>query len=188
VGNKFLVIASDLLKAEGCHLHCDKIEREWRRSGKVSNRGFGNRHKDHWKNAKNSGLPASTKQSKLHTEHPSKDSNCLRLGMESSEKCWKGHFEDLALHCSIGFDRSQAVSDLIETNEDKGTFSWNETVIDCLAASTKLGNTMRDRQLCMVACFFELGHDLMISPKFNLSCVPGFEAADGPTPFEKDDQ
>ena len=105
--------------------------------------------------------------------------------MESGEKCWKGCFEDLALCCGIGFDRSRTVSDLIGTDEDKGLFSWNKTVVDCLAASTKLGDTMRDRQLCMVACLFELGHDLMISPKFNLSRMPGFEAA-GLTPFDKD--
>jgi len=34
---------------------------------------------------------------------------------------------------------------------------------------------MRDRQLCMVAYLFELGYDLMISPKFNLSRMPGFD-------------
>jgi hypothetical protein len=60
------------------------------------------------------------------------------------------------------------------------------TVIDCLTGSMKLGDTMRDRQLCMVAYLFELGYDLMISPKFNLSRMPGFEEAAGLIPFEKD--
>jgi hypothetical protein len=67
-------------------------------------------------------------------------------------------------------------------------FSCDKTVIDCLATLlTKLGSTMRDRQLCMVACLFELGCYLMISPKFNLSRMPGFKAA-GLIPFEKDVQ
>jgi hypothetical protein len=185
VGNQFMVIVDELLKAEGCYLYYDKVDHAWRRSGKVSDRGFGDRHKDHWKNAKNSGSSSSTKQSKLHTEHPSKESNLVRLGMASGEKCWKGSFEDLALYCGIGFDRSRMVSGLIETEEGEGIFSWNKKVIDCLAGSTKLGDTMRDRQLCMVAYLFELGYDLMISPKFNLSRMPGFEAA-GLIPFEKD--
>jgi hypothetical protein len=36
----------------------------------------------------------------------------------------------------------------------------------------------------MVAYLFELGYDLMISLKFNLSRMPGFEAA-SLIPFEK---
>ena len=102
------------------------------------------------------------------------------------EKCWKGYFEDLVLYCGIGFDRSRTVSDLIETDDGKGgIFSWDKKDIDCLEGSSKLGDTMRDRQLCMVAYLFELGYDLMISPKFNLSRMPGFEAA-GLIPFDKD--
>jgi hypothetical protein len=185
VDNKLLVIVNDLLKAEGCYLYYGKIEHEWRRSGKVSDRGFGDRHKDHWKNAKNSGSSTSTKQSKLYTEYPSKGSNLVRLGVASGKKCWKGYFEDLVLYCGIGFDCSRTVSGLFETDEGKGIFSWEEMVMDCLAGSTKLGDTMRDRQLCMVAYLFELGYNLMISPKFNLSRMPGFEAA-GLIPFEKD--
>ena len=41
VDNKFLVIIDDLLKAEGCHLHYKKTEHHRRRSGKVSDCGFG---------------------------------------------------------------------------------------------------------------------------------------------------
>ena len=94
----------------------------------------------------------------------------------SGEKCWNGYFEELVLYCGIGFDRcSQTVNGLIEMDEGKGIFSWDRTVIDCLPGSTKLGDTMRDKQLCMVAYLFELGYDLMISPKFNLSCMPRFE-------------
>jgi hypothetical protein len=186
VDNKFLVILDNLLKAEGCHLYYDKIEHEWQRSGKVSDRGFDDRHnKDHWKNAKNSGSSTSIKQSKLYTKYPSKESNLVRLGVVSSEKCWKGYFEDLVLYCGIGFDRSRAVSGLIETDKGKGIFSWDKTVLYCLAGSTKLGDTMRDRQLCMVAYLFELGYNFMISRKFNLSRMPGFKAA-GLIPFEKD--
>jgi hypothetical protein len=81
--------------------------------------------------------------------------------------------------------KTLSVSGLIETDKGKGIFSWEKTVMDCLAGSTKLGDTMRDRQLCMVAYLFELGYDLMISPKFNLSCMPEFKAA-GLIPFEKD--
>ena len=58
----FMVIVHDLLKAEGCYVYYDKVNHEWQRSGKVSDRGFGDRHnKDHWKNAKNSGSLTSTK-------------------------------------------------------------------------------------------------------------------------------
>ena len=53
VDNKFLVIVNDMLKAEGCYLYNDNIEYDWRRSGEVSDHDFGDRHKDHWKNAKN---------------------------------------------------------------------------------------------------------------------------------------
>ena len=49
-----------------------------------------------------------------------------------------------------------------------------------------MGDTMRERQLSMVAYLFELGYDLMISQnKFNLSRMPGFEAA-GLIPFGND--
>jgi hypothetical protein len=109
----------------------------------------------------------------------------VRLGKESGKKCWKGYFEDLALYCGIGFDRSRTVAGLTETDDGKGIFSWDKKVIDCLEGSTKLGDTMKNRQLCMVAYLFELGYDLMLSPKFNLSRMPGFEAA-GLIPFEKD--
>jgi hypothetical protein len=55
------------------------------------------------------------------------------------------------LCCGIDFDRLRTVSaGLIETDEGKGMFSWDKTVIDCLAGSTKLGDTMIDKQLCMV--------------------------------------
>jgi hypothetical protein len=74
------------------------------------------------------------------------------------------------------------VSGLIETDEGKRTFSWDKMAIDCLTGSTKLGDMMRDRQLCVVACLLEQGHDLMTSPKSNLSRMPGFEA-DGLIPF-----
>ena len=89
-------------------------------------------------------LPTSMIQSKLYTEYPSKDSDLVRLGRVSSEKCWKRYFEELVLYCCIGFDRSQMVSGLIETDEGKGIFSWDRTVIDCLTGSTKLGDTMRE--------------------------------------------
>jgi hypothetical protein len=183
VDNKSSVIVNDLLRAEGrCSCH-DEIEHAWQRSGKVSDRSFGDRCEDHLKSAKNGGSSTSTKQSKLRAECPSKDSNLGRLGVKFGERCWKGHFEDLMSCCGTGFDRSWTVSDLIETDEDKGLFSWNKAVVDCLAASTKLGDTTRDRRLCMVACLFESGRDLMISPKFNLSRMPGFEAA-GLIPFD----
>ena len=61
----------------------------------------------------------------------------------------------------------------------------DKTVGYCQTGSTKLGDTMRDKQLCMVAYLFELGYDLMISPKRNLCRMPGFEAA-GLIPFEMD--
>jgi hypothetical protein len=41
VDNNLLLILDDLLRAEGCYLSYDKIEHEWQRSGKVSDRGFG---------------------------------------------------------------------------------------------------------------------------------------------------
>ena len=100
----------------------------------------------------------------------------------SSKKCWKRYFEELVLYCCIGFDRSQMLSGLIETDEGKGIFSWDKTVVDCLTGSTKLGDIMRDKQLCMVAYLFELGYDLMISLERNLSRMPGSEAA-GIIPF-----
>jgi hypothetical protein len=105
--------------------------------------------------------------------------------MASGEKCWKGYFEDLVLYCGIGSNHSRAVGGLVETDEGKGIFPWDKRVIDCLSGSTKLGDTMRDRQFFMVAYLFELGYGLMISPKFNLSRMPGFEAA-GLIPFQKD--
>jgi hypothetical protein len=80
---------------------------------------------------------------------------------------------------------AQRVHSNIETDEGQGMFSWDKTV-DCLAGSK--GDTMRDRQLCVVAHLFELGHDLMMSQKFDLSRTPaGFEAA-GLISFEKDNQ
>jgi hypothetical protein len=151
-----MMIVHDILKAEGCYLYYDKVDYEWRRSGKVSVRRFGDRHNDHWKNAKNSGSSTSTKLSKLYTEYPSKEGNLGRLGMASGEKCWKGYFEDLVLYCGIGFNRSWAAGGLVETDEGKGIFSWDKKVIDCLSGSTKLGDTMRDRQLFMVAYLFEM--------------------------------
>ena len=86
------LIVKDLLKADGCYLYCNMIELEWRRSGKVSDCSFGTRHKDHWKNTKNSGPSTSATQSKLYTEYPSKESNLVRLGMAFGEKCRKGYF------------------------------------------------------------------------------------------------
>ena len=49
---------------------------------------------------------------------------------------------------SINISRS-GVSGLIETDEGRGVFSCDKTVVDSLTGSTKLGNTMRDKQLCM---------------------------------------
>ena len=55
---------------------------------------------------------------------------------------------------SINISRSVVVtSGLIETDKGKGLlFSCDKTVVDCLLTrSTKLGNTLSDKQLCMVA-------------------------------------
>jgi hypothetical protein len=65
--------------------------------------------------------------------------------MASDEKCWKGCFEDLVLHCGIGFDPLRTVSGLTETDKGTGTFCWDNKVINCLAGSTNLSDTMRDR-------------------------------------------
>jgi hypothetical protein len=92
------------------------------------------------------------------------------------------------LHCGVGFDCLQTISGLIETDQGKGTFSWDKMVVDCLTGSTKLGDTMRDRQLCVVACLLELGAtrlDDVSEVQFVLQPMPGFKAA-GLIPFEKD--
>jgi hypothetical protein len=69
------------------------------------------------------------------------------------------------------------LSGLIEIDKGRGIFSWEKTVIDCLANRMKLGDVVRYRQLCMLAYLFELGYVWMISLKCNLSPMPGFEAA-----------
>jgi hypothetical protein len=72
----------------------------------------------------------------------------------------------------MGSDHLRTVTGLIEMDKGKGILSWDKTLIDCLAGSTTLADKMRDRQLCMVTYLFELGHKLIISLKFNLSCMP----------------
>jgi hypothetical protein len=69
----------------------------------------------------------------------------VRLGVASDEKYWKGYFKDLVLYFCISFDHSRAVTGLIEMDAGKVIFSWDKTAIDCLAGSTKLGDSMRDR-------------------------------------------
>jgi len=94
-------------------------------------------------------------------------------------------FENLAIFCGIGFIRSDSVKQHLTVDIGhegghpdafQGIFSWDKATIEALNIWSKSSAfTFQDKQLHMVAYLLELGYDLMLDDKWNVSTMPGFE-------------
>jgi hypothetical protein len=68
----------------------------------------------------------------------------------------------------------------------KGIFVWDKACIDSLNKCGKGGvTTLKDKQLHMVAYLLELGYELMLSAKMDVSTMPGFEKFGLPNLYKK---
>jgi hypothetical protein len=155
-------------KMEGCYLYFDREEAEWIRSGKVCGRTFAERHKEH---KKGSELKCEiSRESRFYTRYPSKVATAGLVRLR------RGFFDDLTMYCGLAFERgSPSLHHLLD--DENGIFCWEK---DCLSSLLKMkipgAVTLNDIKLHMVSYLCELGYDLMISPRANISKSPGFES------------
>jgi hypothetical protein len=161
---------TEIRNHEGCYLYYDSKFHEFIRSGKVVNRSFETRHKEHRKSAELIG--AGDRRSKFYNSYPTKGS---AHGSNLTNQR-RGYFDNLRLYCGLGFNRLTPGHRELFAKE-AGVLSWDEKTLRRLENAKVGGDThITKKQLHMVGYLFELCYDLAIPPENNVSESPGFEA------------
>jgi hypothetical protein len=167
----FVMATNEQANLEGCYLYHDTNDDEWIRSGKVTNRSFAKRHKEHARAAKLT--TAADLGSMFYTSYPS-TSACL-----ATTTTRKGNFENLQQFVGIGFDRRS--DDVVRyltccVNNSDGVFAFDDAAKEnCAKVKFQGIDAVQHKQLHLVAYLCELGYDLALSPNHNVSRSPGFE-------------
>jgi hypothetical protein len=195
VGSKHrcVLVDNEFTNPEECCIYYDTVNGEWIRSGKVAgtcndHEGMMDRHKEHLASA-----ARNDNSSSLYIQYPAKSSS-LATTVQSNNihpYPWQAYFEDLEIFCRIGFICSDIVQQRLTADGDsddspKGIFVWDKACIDSLNKCGKGGvTTLKDKQLHMVAYLLELGYELMLSAKMDVSTMPGFEKFGLPNLYKK---
>jgi hypothetical protein len=169
--NNFVPACNEQENLEGCYLYHDSNDGEWIRSGKVTNRSFATRHKEHERAA------ALTNQADLasifYCSYPSSTA-CL-----ATTATRRGTFERLIQFVGVGFDRRQ--DDVVRylttcVNEGDGVFAFDTVAKEkCAKVKFRGVDAVEQKQLHLVAYLCELAYDLALSSNHNVSRSPGFE-------------
>jgi hypothetical protein len=85
----------------------------------------------------------------------------------------RGYFEDLEIHCGMGFDRKEDVSPLCLADSDKSLFAWSKKTLEELR---KKDGDQSDKQLVAISYLWELCDSLLMARADNVSESPGFES------------
>ena len=164
--NKFAPCAMQP-KHEGCYLFFDNNERVFIRSGKVTGGGVESRLKQH-----KSGAEAEIASLQFYDQYPSEKP------ARSEKRDKRGFFEDLLAVFAAGFDPNCDVAKSVgEDVKDGGILFFSEhekaNITIC-----KLDGKMTDIEKfrSILAYQFELGYDLAIASRDNVSQSPGFES------------
>ena len=164
-GNKFLVCSNEELQQLGCYLHYNRNEGIWIHSGSSTGEGgFGKRLKTHLERASSD---RNDDDSRFYHSFPSKSS--ARANSYSKE----GYFEYLTAYVGVGYSVdcppgcfSKSGGMLMYTTEEE---KW----ISNLNFRGKKGD---QKYMQMAAYLFELGYELALARKDNVSDSPGFES------------
>jgi hypothetical protein len=175
-------LSPEFIDCQGGYLFWDKRKEVYRRSGKVGGkrkmRSYGKREGEHKKGSLLED--PGNMDSFLYMLYADKDIE----GMEGMRQLGGGTFQDLTMYVSW------ALSDYGDSqvgNTDGGIFHWSEEVISGLTKSKAGGGSLRMKQREMVIYAVEFFFGLLISPYYNLSINPGFEAFIGVNNHQKDD-
>lgn len=155
----------------GAYLYFDSNEENFIQSGKVTgiSKGFRVRHKEHEKLAK---LNKATR--KFYSRYPS-------IHSTRGRHIRKGNFENLVQLVAAGFDQSneEQMGLLTRSYEDGGVFIFMEEVNERVSKVNYQNKSQKEKKIEMIACLFELGYDLALSPLVNVSEKSGLETIVG---------
>lgn len=152
----------------GGYLYYDRDAMRWIRSGKVGERGFAKRHEDHEKNAKK----ANHNNSNFYHNYPSKE-----ILDQIHFRGRLGFFESLEQLIAAGFDHNSEDALLLDKCYQNGGFMiMNELDKDRIKSSMKHVPRNLTKFHEYLSYLIELGYDLAINTRDNVSSNPGFES------------
>lgn len=164
-GDHFLLCHNDELNLQGCYLHFDTNNDSWIRSGSAAGKGgFGKRLDTHRSKAESN---RNDDNSRFYHCYPSRKSS------RSKNKSKDGVFEQLTPYVGAGFSDSLQPGTL--SQKENGIFSYTNEEIEWISALNFRGKSGEQKYMQMVAYLFELGYDLALAPRDNVSDSPGFE-------------
>ena len=85
-------------------------------------------------------------------------------------------FKDLKLYCGFYFNRQENTNGLTLVKESEHLFDWSLYINHLSMTNIRGYNTLREKQLVVVDCFFELCYDICLPLNYNISNNPGFES------------
>ena len=154
---------------QGCYLYFDSNEEEWIRSVKVTgaNRHFEVRDKEHQKRAESD---SNDDGSLFYDAYPSLKSK------RAKSKIVDGYFENLQQFVGAGFQPMANVMAICQKDcSDGGVFLFTKDEVESIRRVNFRGRSKEENCMEMVGYLFELGYDLALSRKYNVSQSPGFE-------------
>jgi hypothetical protein len=154
---------------EGCYLFHNDETGDFVRSGKAvgADRSFLERYKEHKHHATTQGV--NDLDSFFYHSYPSKQAGCIGDRMAR-----KGYFENLSLHCGLGFSRDHLHPAIYESSggvDAPQLFKWDKYVLERFGTE----NSVKEKKLHFVGYLLELCYDLALSNDHNVSRSPGFE-------------
>lgn len=147
--------------------HCTPV-----RSGSVYavDKGFGGRHGDHFKAAKDPTVQSSN----FYNGYPTK------CNVRAQSNLIRGHFESLTMVTVAGFDPKSDVAKVVDKDfTEGGLLVLNESDKTKMKECMKRDPDVVHKFQTFVAYLMEFGYDLAIAPASNVSDSFGFEAIVG---------
>jgi len=165
----FLFCTNSEARRQGCYLHFNVNGGEWIRSGKVTgpNRDFEVRNVEHERRAKSD---RNDDDSDFYDRYP--HSTSKRADDDGAD----GLFEDLVQYVGASFDPTNEVMAICQKDYgDGGIFFYTEEERELVRNVNFRGRTKDEGFMEMVGYLFELGYDVALDRRANVSLSPGFE-------------
>ena len=167
--SNFLLCTNTEALRQGCYLYYDTNEDEWIRSGKVTgpDRHFLARHLEHTKRAEDD---KNIDDSDFYDRYPSLKSR------RANSIAVDGNFENLRQFVGAAFSWTGDVKDMFQKDYGNGgIFGYTKEDMDNIQRVNFRGRSNEEKFIEMVGYLFELGYELALSRKYNVSQSPGFE-------------
>jgi len=160
----FVVVSAQTSPLFGCYLHFDGNRGVWIRSGSATGEGgFGKRLGTHEKRAK---ADRNDDDSQFYRLFPHSDS------VRANSRATGGIFQYLTPFIAAYFTNDAASR---TDFSNSGLFLYTNEEKRRISSVNFSGKSGEKKYLQMIAYLFELGYDLAISPRCNVSKSPGFE-------------